>query len=307
MPARSIDTATISFGLVSIPVKVFSTSEPGEEIHFHLIHAGCGERLHQEYVCPKHGKVERADMSKGFELTKGAVIELDKAELEALDAVASAEIAIREFVPASAVDPIYIERTYYLAPDKGGGRAYRLLRDAIEEAELVGIASYAARGKQYVVMLRPHDDGFALHQLRYPDEIKPWSQVLMEKLPKPAAAELAMAGKIIAELTHSAFDATAYKDEVKGRVRALIADKAKHGAIEVPEPATAAATQPADLMAALVASLGGGAKKAMAATKTDGKKDGRKGAHRPTQAAAKKPAHTARVAKGTRRTSRAHA
>ena len=299
MPARSIDTATIAFGLVSIPVKVFSTSEPGEEVHFHLVHAGCGERLHQEYVCPKHGKVERADMAKGFELAKGAVIELDKAELSALDAVASGEIAIREFVPASAVDPIYIERTYYLAPDKGGARAYRLLRDAIEEAELVGIASYAARGKQYVVMLRPYDDGFALHQLRYPDEIKPWSQVPMEKLPKPAAAELAMAGKIIAELTHAAFDATAYKDEVKGRVRALIADKAKHGAIEIPEPATAAVTQPADLMAALMASLGRGAKTAMAAT-TDG-------ARRPTRAAAKKPAHTARAAKGTRRTSRAHA
>ncbi|MBA3393718.1 MAG: Ku protein [Deltaproteobacteria bacterium] len=257
MPARSIDTATISFGLVSIPVKVYSTSEPSQEIHFHLVHEGCGERLKQQYVCPKHGKVERDEMVKGFEITKGNVIELDKSELKALEAVASDEISLAEFVPAEAVDPLYIDRSYYLGPGKGGDRAYRLFRDALEHSSLVGIAAYAARGKQYIVMVRPYEDGLVMHQLRYPDEIKPWSEVPLGKLPKAAPAELGLAARVIDQLTHEEFDPSQYADEVKGRVRKLIAKKAKGGEITVPESAPEK-PEAVDLMAALKASLGGG-------------------------------------------------
>jgi DNA end-binding protein Ku len=240
MPARAIDTATIAFGLVSIPVKIYSTAEHSHEIHFHRIHEGCGERLHQQYVCPRHGVVEREDMAKGYELTKGNFVELEKDELKALEAVASDEVAIREFVPASAIDPIYVDRTYYLGPDKGGERAYRLLRDALDQAELVGVAAYSARGKQYIVMVRPFEDGLAMHQLRYADEVKPWSEVPLGKLPKAAAPELRLASQIIEQLEHETFDATQYEDEVKDRVRKLIAQKAKGGEIvaapEAPEP-----------------------------------------------------------------------
>lgn len=260
MPARSIDTATLSFGLVSIPVKVYSTSEPSEELHFHMIHKDCGERVRQKYECPEHGKVERDDIVKGFEITKGNVVELTKDELKALEAVASDEIALAEFVPATAVDPLFIDRSYYLGPGKGGERAYRLFRDAIEDSELVGIAAYAARGKQYVVMVRPYEDGLVMHQLRYPDEIKPWSQVPMGKLAKPAPSELGLAAKVIEGLRHDTFDPKQYKDEVKGRVRKLIAQKAKTGEITVPESAPQEATETVDLMAALKASLGGGEK-----------------------------------------------
>jgi DNA end-binding protein Ku len=256
MPARAIDTATISFGLVSIPVKIYSTSEPSHEIHFHLIHEGCGERLKQQYVCPEHGVVERADMTKGFELTKGNFVELSKDELEALEAVSSGELAIREFVPAAAVDPIYVERTYYLGPAKGGERAYRLLHDALTGAELAGVAAYAARGKQYVVMLRPFENGLAIHQLRYPDEIKPWDEVPLGTLPKPTGAELELAAQVVAALEHASFDPTEYKDEVKGRVRELIAKKAKGGEIVAPPEAPKPVVT--DLMAALKASLTGG-------------------------------------------------
>jgi len=256
MPARSIDTATISFGLVSIPVKIYSTSEPSHELHFHLIHAGCGQRLKQQYICPEHGKVEREDMMKGFEITKGNVVELEKQELKALEAVSNDEITLVEFVPASAVDPIFVDRSYYLGPGKGGDRAYALFRDAIEDSELVGIASFSARGKQYIVALRPYEDGLIMHQLRYPDEIKPWSEVPMGKLPKAGATELALARRVIEQLEHSEFDPTQYKDEVKDRVRKLIAQKAKTGEILAPE---SPAEKPAvvDLMAALKASLGG--------------------------------------------------
>jgi DNA end-binding protein Ku len=255
MPARSIDTATIAFGLVSIPVKIYSTSERSHEIHFNFIHEGCGERLRQFYECPKHGKVERSEMTKGFELTKGSFVELTKEELKNLEAVASDEIEMREFVPISAIDPIFVDSTYYLGPGRGGERAYRLLRDAMEDKELAGIAAYSSRGKQYVVMVRPFEDGLAMHQLRYRDEIKQWDEVPLGKLPKPPSSELALATKVIGQLETDTFDPTQYKDEVKGRVRKLIAEKAKGGEILAPETEERPAVT--DLMAALKASLSG--------------------------------------------------
>lgn len=309
MPARAIDSATIAFGLVSIPIKIYSTSEPSHEIHFHLIHEGCGERLKQQYVCPRHGEVSRSEMAKGFELTKGNFVEMSKDELKAIEAVSSDEISIREFVPAVAVDPIYVERTYYLGPDKGGDRAYRLLRDALEDAELVGIASFSARGKEYVVMVRPFEDGLAMHQLRYPDEVKPWSEVPVGKLHKAAPAELALARQIIDQLHHETFDPTQYTDEVKDRVRKLIAKKAKGGEIVAPPEVEKPVVT--DLMEALKASLAGGAGKARTgngpgtrATSGPGKRA--TNGHRPKRAAHAAKARPRTHARAARHGSRAH-
>jgi DNA end-binding protein Ku len=294
MPARAIDSATIAFGLVSIPIKIYSTSEPSHEIHFHMIHEGCGERLKQQYVCPRHGEVSRSEMGKGFELTKGNFVELSKEELKALEAVSSDELAIREFVPAAAVDPILVERTYYLGPDKGGERAYRLLRDALEQAEIVGIAAYSARGKQYVVMVRPFEDGLAMHQLRYPDEVKPWSEVPVGKLPKAAPAELGLASQIIDQLRHETFDAGDYTDEVKDRVRKLIAKKAKGG--EIVAPPEAPKPEVTDLMEALKASLSGAGK----APAGDDRKSSHDGHARRSRAADGKRVHHPKRARSAR-------
>jgi DNA end-binding protein Ku len=294
MPTRSIDTATIAFGLVSIPVKIYSTAEPSQELHFHLVHEGCGERLKQQYVCPKHGKVERDEMIKGFEIKKGNMIEMTKEELKALEAVSNDEIELAEFVPASAVDPLFVQKSYYLGPGKGGDRAYRLFRDAIEDSELVGIAAYSARGKQYIVEIRPFEDGLVMHQLRYPDEIKPWSEVPLGKLPKAAPSELSLAGKIIQQLTHKDFDPSQYKDEVKTRVRKLIAQKAKTGEITVPESASEK-PEVTDLMAALKASLGGG-ELPKANGRSNGKPNGK------SNGKSKSKAHGPRVARTTRST-----
>jgi len=314
MPARSIDTATLAFGLVSIPVKIYSTGEPSHEVHFHMIHEGCGERLRQQYVCPEHGKVERSEITKGYELTKGNFIELTKDELKSLEAVASDEIAINEFVPADAVDPLMIDRSYYLGAGKGGDRAYQLFRDALDHAELVAIAAYAARGKQYIVSLRPYETGLVMHQLRYPDEVKAWSEVPAIKHVKAAAAELALAGQVIESLRHETFDPSRYKDEVKGRVRALIAKKAKGGEITAPPAAERAPVT--DLMAALKASLGADSaakpkakSNGHAATRRRGHAaatKGARGAHRAaTTRPRAKPAHAARATTGARR-ARAH-
>lgn len=301
MPARSIDTATIAFGLVSIPVKVYSTNEPSEQIHFHMIHEDCGERVKQFYECPKHGKVDRDEMTKGFELTKGNFVQISKEELKAVEAITTDEIEIREFVPLAAVDPLLIDKSYYLGPGKGGDRAYRLLRDALEAAELAGIAAYPVRGKMNIVMLRPYEDGLAMHQLRYPDEVKSWSEVPLGKLAKPAPAELGLASKIIDQLRHETFDATSYKDEVKGRVRKLIADKVKGKEIVAPEPEERAA--PTDLMAALKASLEG---KAPAKRASNGKGNGKANGHKTTRrTATKRSAHTTKRSAITR--PRAHA
>src|SRR5262249_7665401 len=114
MPARAIDTASLSFGLVTIPVKIYSTNEPSHHISFNLLHAGCGQRLHQKYVCPKHGEVTRDEMIKGYEYAKNKYVELSADELKALDAVASDAIELREFVPAMAIDPLYVDHSYYL-------------------------------------------------------------------------------------------------------------------------------------------------------------------------------------------------
>ncbi len=256
MPARSIDTASISFGLVAIPVRVFSTSEPAHELHFHMIHAGCGQRVHPQLVCSEHGVVQRADVAKGYELAKGHMIALDPKELAALDAVANDEIDIREFVPADAVDPIFVDHSYYLGPAKGGHRPYRLLRDALDASGLVAIAAYAARGKSYLVSIRPYDTGLVMHQLRYADEIKPWATIDVGELPEPAASELALATKLIDQLRHASFDPSKYRDDVKTRVRALLADKAKTGEDIVAPEAAPGPSRPIDLIAALRASLG---------------------------------------------------
>jgi DNA end-binding protein Ku len=255
MPARAIGTATISFGLVSIPVKLFTSSESSGDIHFNMLHDACGSRLRQQYICTKDGEiVDREHTVKGYEFAKGQYVVLSGEELKALDAVATNSIDLAEFVPATAVDPLYVERSYYLGPDKGGERAYKLIHDAMLDSGLVGVASYSARGKEYVVMVRPYQNGLAMHQLRYAEEIKDWDEVPLPDMPQIKDAELQLAKQIIQQIAHETFDATKYKDSVRGRMLELIQQKVEGQEI------TAAPEAPQgkiiDLMEALKASLG---------------------------------------------------
>ena len=255
MPARSIGTATISFGLVSIPTKLYTTNESSGDIHFNMLHDADGARLKQQYICTKCNEVvDREHTVKGYEHAKGQYVILSGEELKALDAVATQTIALEEFVPASAVDPLFVEKSYYLGPDKGGERAYKLIHDAMLETGLVGIASYSARGKQYIVSLRPYQSGLVIHQLRYAQEVKPWAEVPIPDLPELKAAEIGLAKQIIQQIAHETFDPAKYKDEVGGRMMELIQKKVEGQEI------TAAPEAPAgkviDLMEALKASLG---------------------------------------------------
>jgi len=255
MPARSIATATISFGLVSIPTRLYTTNETGSDIHFNMLHDADGARLKQQYICTQCNElVDRDHTVKGYEHAKGQYVVFSNDELKALDAVATQAIAIEEFVPATAVDPVWVDKSYYLGPDKGGERAYKLIHDAMLETGLVGIASYSARGKQYIVALRPFNDGLIMHQLRYADEVKPWAEVPLPELPELKPAELGLAKQIIQQIAHETFAPEKYKDDVQTRMRELIAKKVEGQEITIAPEAPSGKV--IDLMEALKASLG---------------------------------------------------
>src|SRR5256712_12472530 len=178
MAAHSIGSATVSFGLVSVPVQLFAAGESKAAISFNLLHKKDGSRLKQQYVCVKDGeKVERSDMIKGYEFQKGQYVTFTPEELKALEERGTGAVEIREFLPAEQVDRIYLDRTYFLGPDKGGERAYKLLAEALEKTKRVAIGQYAARGKQHVIMLRPMKAGPDMDLPRYAAEIRAIAKV----------------------------------------------------------------------------------------------------------------------------------
>src|SRR5512134_1473483 len=178
MAARAIASGTISFGLVSIPIKLYSPAETSAGVSFNLLHAKCKTRLKQQYVCPADNEVvAREDMVKGYEFQKGQYVTFTPAELEALEETASKAIEITEFVPASLVDPVYVDKLYYVGPDKGGDKPYKLLAEAMRKTGKSALAKYAARGKQYLVLVTPRPDGLVMQQLHYADEVRPFSEV----------------------------------------------------------------------------------------------------------------------------------
>src|SRR6267378_1814781 len=159
MSAHPLGSATLSFGLVSVPIKLFSTGESSAAISFNWLHKKDGARLKQQYVCSKDGdKIEKDEMVKGYEFTKGQYVIFTPEELKALDEKSTNTVEITEFVPADQVDRKYVEKSYFLGPDKGGDRAYRLLAEALKQTGRVAVGQYAARGKQYLIAVRPEEN-----------------------------------------------------------------------------------------------------------------------------------------------------
>ena len=259
MAARATGTATVSFGLVSIPVKIYSTGESKSAVRFNMLHADCGSRVKQQYMCPTHEEVvPRDQMARGYEFAKGQYVTISDEEHKTLQAVGDQAIGLVEFVPSDSVDPVFMSKSYYLGPDKGGGRAYKLLANAMLDSDLVGLAKYAARGKQYLVLVRPNGiGGLVMHQLKYADEVKAFSEVPVEEVPESSDAELALAKQLIDQIRSEAFDPSKYRDEVKEKMLTLINQKVDGEEITASED-TAPQAQVIDLMAALKASLGGG-------------------------------------------------
>jgi DNA end-binding protein Ku len=291
MAARAISTATISFGLVSIPVKLFTTTESGSAISFHMLHS-CGSRLKQQYWCPKDEKVvPREEIVKGYEFAKDRYVLFTNEELKALEAEATQTIEITEFVPAPEIDPLHFERAYYLGPDKGGDKPYRLLGAAMRATGRAALARYAARGKQYLVLVRPYEDGLVMEQLRYADEIKPFSEVERGSA-QPSDAEISLAVQLIEQIASDEFHPERYDDAVKRRMQEVIAKKVAGEQVTF-APAAQPQAQIIDLMEALKASLAGGASSAAAV--------GRKGPQRAAREAEAAPRKKAGRKSGPRK------
>jgi len=261
MALRAMASATISFGLVSIPVRLFSATQPSAGYSFNLLHKKCGTRLKQQYVCPRDGeKVERDDMLKGYEFAKDQFVTFTPEELKALEEASSQAIEIAEFVPLSEVDPVYFDRPYYLGPDRGGAKAYRLLAEAMRRSGKAALARYAARGKQYLVLLRPLAGRLVMQQLLHQDEVRPIAEVDLEEaeLKEP---EVQLALRLVEQTASPSFHPENYPDEVRARVQALIEQKVRGQEIQVSAP-EAPRAQVIDLLEALKQSLAAAPEKA---------------------------------------------
>lgn len=282
MSAQSMGSATVSFGLVSVPVKFYSTSDSSATIRFNWISPSSGSRVKQKYWDPQEERlVERDELVKGYEFAKDQFVLFEPEELKVLDAQSSEAIDIVEFIPVEAVERLWLDRAYFLGPDKGGERAYRLLSAALQKTGRAALGCYAARGKEYIVLVRPIGEGLLLEQLYYPAELRSFEDVPIGDA-KVKKAELDLAVKLIEQAAVDEFNPEQFEDTVQQRIMALIEKK-----IEGEEITAAPESEPEgkiiDLMEALKASLGessdgGKGKKRKPAKPAGSGKSGRKAA-----------------------------
>jgi DNA end-binding protein Ku len=254
MSARPFASGNIAFGLVTIPVKLYSTGETSVGIQFNMLHKKCGSRLKQQYICPVDNEVvEKDDIAKGYEYSKGQYVLFSDQELKALQPEATNAIEISEFIPSAQVDPIYFEKSWYLGADKGGDRPYRLLTEAMKETGRVALARYVARGKDQLVLLRPYQNGLVMQQLRYADELRDFSEVPVgpAEVKEP---ELKLAIQLIEQVAAEEFHPENYEDKQRQQTRDLIERKVQGEEITA-APVEEPKAQVIDLMAALKASL----------------------------------------------------
>lgn len=252
---RAIATGQIAFGLVSIPVKLFSAAESGEKISFNMLHKDCGSRIQQQLFCPKDERtIDRGEIVKGYEFSRGQYVLFNEDELKTLEEKATQQIDITEFVSSDQIDPIYFAKPYYLGPDKGGSRAYALLARALQETGRWAVAKYAARGKGYVVVIRPLGKGLVMQQLYYPNEIRSIEELDLGDA-EVKENELKMAIQLAEMSATDRFHPEAYRDEVQERMRGLIQKKIEGEEITASEGEEPRA-QVIDLMEALRKSLG---------------------------------------------------
>jgi DNA end-binding protein Ku len=258
MAARSMASLNISFGLVSIPVDLYTATVSSEKISFNLLHAKDGSRLKQQYVCVKEGTVvERSEIVKGYEFAKDQYVQFTAEEIKALDEAGSDTIDIVEFVPLTSVDPLYFDRSYFLAPGKGGARPYALLSAALRETRRCAIGHWAAHGRDHMIVVRPLDKALVMHQLHFAAEVRSIDDIGVVPT-EVKDNELKLARQLIDQQATDKFDPTLYVDEVKARVEAAIQKKVEGKQISLSaSPVRAASSNVIDLMSALKASLGG--------------------------------------------------
>ena len=254
--ARSIASLTISFGLVAIPVKLYSATVSSERISFNLLRQKDGSRVKQQYIAVNDGKpVERSEMVKGYEFAKDQYVMFSPEELKALEDATTHSIDIGQFVPLDSVDPVYFDGTYYLAPDKGGAKPYTLLATALRKAGQCAVGRWISRGKEHIVIIRALEAGLAMHQLHFKAEVRDLKDLGVEAAPV-SEPELKLARQLIDQLGAKRFDPNEYSDEHKVRIEAAIQRKVDGKEVSLAEgPVSAKGGNVIDLMEALRASI----------------------------------------------------
>ncbi len=254
--SRPIASLTISFGLVAIPVKVYSATVASERISFHLLRKSDGSRVREQYVAVNDGKlVDRSDMVKGYEFAKGKHVIFTQEELKVLEDTTSSTLEIRQFVPLESVDPVYFMATYYLLPDKGGAKPYALLSHALREESRCAVGKWTSRGKEHVIIIRSIEDGLALHQLHFKSEVRELKDFGRDTT-RVSDPEVKLARQLINQLAVRRFEPDEFVDEHRARVNAEIKKKVQGKEISTAEPQVGKrADNVINLMDALKASL----------------------------------------------------
>lgn len=254
MGARAISSGTISFGLVAIPIKLF-TAASGEQVRFNMLHEKCGGRVKMQYFCPVDDEVvERSDLVKGYEHSRGQFVRFTEEELKGLEAQRTNSIEISEFVPLTSVDFVQLEKSYYLGPDKGGDKPYRLLSTCMKEKGVVAVGRWFTRGKEQLALIRPYgEEGLSLHQLFYSNEVRDFDDVEQGAKLTVSDVEHELALKLIEQLTNDTFQADKYTDSYQARVQKAVEEKVAGSEITVAPEAPRA--QIIDLFEALKKSL----------------------------------------------------
>lgn len=264
MAARSIGSGTLSFGLVSIPFKVY-TAASTERVSFNMLHKKCSGRMKQQYLCPIDNEVvERTEMLKGFEFQRDKYVTFTEDELKKLESPRTGELELVEFVPASTVDWVHLEKAYYLGPDKGGEKAYRLLSESLERAQKLAVGRYFTRGREQLVIVRPYQKGLILHEVYYASEVRAFADVETGGAFEFKPVEQELADRLIDQLTSPEFKAEKYQDTYVERVKAAVDQKV--AGQEIQDAPEAPKAQIIDLLEALKRSLDSTTKPGVAKT-----------------------------------------
>jgi len=284
MALRPLRNATISFGLVSIPVR-FYTATKSEDIHFNLLHESCGTRVNRKWWCPHHEKIVEADeLVRGYAISKNKYVTFTDEEIEALESDDNRALEITEFLSLEQIDPVFFEKAYFLGPAPGGGKTYKLLSSAMKKQGKVALARWVSSHREHLVILRPFENGLVLHTMYYADEVRDFGAMEVES----GAAnekEVKLAEMLINELTEKKFNPLQYKDDYRERLIDRIRAKSQGKAItsETPEEEDRGG-EVIDIMEALRRSLGGSGTRRTPAKRTAAKPAARR---RTTKTAAK--------------------
>ena len=207
MAPRSTWKGFLKLNLVSVPVKAYSATSSSESIHLNQLHAECNSRINYKKTCPIHGEVSQSDIVSGYEYAKGQYVQFTEEELKAMETERGGSIEITEFVPVTSVDLAQVEKSYYLGPDKGGDKAYRLLGEAMTAKGRVAVGRWSARGKEQVVLVRPYGkDGLIIHQLYYANEVRAFSEIDTGATFTFSDKERELAEKLVEELGSDSFE-----------------------------------------------------------------------------------------------------